>query len=70
VVSDDEIRGGKMPSRWVVMARRPGDLGPIARDPRWSAMSTGKSLRVWTDDFSNLFALLDWHFSATQKPRS
>ena len=61
VVSDDALRGGKLPSRWVVMARCAEDLGPIARDPRWRALSTDKPLGVWTDDFSNLFALLRWH---------
>jgi hypothetical protein len=61
VVSDDALRGGKLPSRWVVMARCGDDLGPIARDPRWRALSTDKPLSVWTDDFSNLFALLRWH---------
>jgi hypothetical protein len=61
VVSDDALRGGKLPSRWVAMARSAEDLAPIARDPRWRALSTDKPLGVWTDDFSNLFALLTWH---------
>jgi hypothetical protein len=60
VVSDDALRGGKLPSRWVAMARCAEDLGPIARDPRWRALSTDRPLSVWTDDFSNLFALLRW----------
>ncbi len=61
VVSDDALRGGKLPSRWVAMARSGEDLAPIAREPRWRALSTDKPLGVWTDDFSNLFALLTWH---------
>jgi hypothetical protein len=63
VVSDNELGGGKLPSRWVAMARCAEDLGPIARDPRWRPLSTDKPLSVWTDDFSNLFALLKWHVS-------
>jgi hypothetical protein len=61
VVSDAALRGGKLASRWVVIARCAEELGPIARDPRWRALSTDKPLGVWTDDFSNLFALLTWH---------
>jgi len=60
-VSDEALRGGKLPSRWVAMARCAEDLGPIAHDPRWQALSTDKPLSVWTDDFSNLFMLLKWH---------
>jgi hypothetical protein len=63
LVSDEELRGGKLPSRWVVMARSAEDLGPIARDARWQALSIDKPLSVWTDDFSNLFALLKWRVS-------
>jgi hypothetical protein len=63
VVSDEALRGGKLPSRWVVMARCVEDLGPIARDPRWRPLSIDKPLSVWTDDFSNLFALLKWRAS-------
>jgi hypothetical protein len=61
IVSDEALRGGKLPSRWVAMARCAEDLGPIAHDPRWQALSTDKPLSVWTDDFSNLFMLLKWH---------
>jgi hypothetical protein len=63
IVSDEALRGGKLPSRWVAMARCVEDLGPIAHDPRWQALATDKPLSVWTDDFSNLFALLRWHVS-------
>jgi hypothetical protein len=63
VVSDSDLGGGKLPSRWVAMARCAEDLGQIARDPRWRPLSTDKPLSVWTDDFSNLFALLTWHVS-------
>ena len=63
VVSDEALRGGKLASRWVVMARCKEDLGPIGHDPRWHPLSTDRPLSVWTDDFSNLFALLKWHVS-------
>jgi len=62
-VSDEEFRRGKAASRWVVMARSAEDLGPIARDPRWRALSTSTPLSVWTDDFSNLITLFKWPVS-------
>jgi hypothetical protein len=62
-VSDEALRHGKLASRWVVMARSAEDLGPIAHDPRWRALSTLRPLSVWTDDFSNLFTVLNWHVS-------
>jgi hypothetical protein len=40
----------------------------IARDPRWGALSTRRQLSVWTDDFSNLFTVLKWHFSSAWRP--
>lgn len=38
-------------SEWIVLARRPNALGPIARKPEWRSVApyTG---RVWTDDFT------------------
>ena len=62
-ISDEADRHGKLPSRWVVMARSVEDLGPIARDPRWRPISSHRPLSVWTDDFSNLFTVLKWRLS-------
>jgi hypothetical protein len=63
VVSDEELQHGKLPSQWVAMARAAGDLSPIARDRRWRALTTSRPFSVWTDDFSNLFAVFKWHLS-------
>jgi Tfp pilus assembly protein PilF len=50
---------GRFVSTWVVMARSPGDLGPLAGDPRWQTLKrdTGP---VWTDDYSNVAGALRW----------
>jgi hypothetical protein len=42
-------------SDWVVVARSPADLAPIANDPRWRALSPSPKVRVWTDDYSDVF---------------
>jgi hypothetical protein len=62
-ISDEALQHGKLASQWVVMARSAEDLGPIAGDPRWRTISTHRPLSIWTDDFSNLFTVLKWHFS-------
>lgn len=51
-----EREAGKAGSVWVVLARRPADLGPLAGDSRWSPPPRRPGSRVWTDDFSNLLA--------------
>ncbi len=53
---------GRFGSVWVVMARSPEDLGPLAGDPRWKPLvcDTGP---VWTDDYSNVAGALRWKSS-------
>ena len=49
----------KAPSWWVMMARTPGDLGALARDVRWTVPKVAAATPLWTDDFSNVFDVLD-----------
>ncbi len=53
---------GKFPSVWVVMARSPDDLGPLAGDARWTSLQCDSG-PVWTDDFSNVAGALRWEWS-------
>ncbi|HET6975592.1 MAG TPA: fused MFS/spermidine synthase [Pyrinomonadaceae bacterium] len=46
----------KYTSMWVVMARSDAALGTIPNDSRWTRVQGDI---VWTDDFSNLFSLLE-----------
>ena len=50
----------KCGSSWVVMARRPQDLAPLAADPRWRELP-GNGAPLWTDDFSNILTVFNWH---------
>jgi hypothetical protein len=59
-VSPDDLRAGKLPSRWVVMARRGEDFGRLADDPRWHTLSAGSKAPVWTDDYSNFLSVVAW----------
>ncbi len=51
--SDGDRADGKFPSTWAVLSRRPGDLGPLDRDPRFSRLPATPG-PTWRDDFSNL----------------
>ncbi len=42
-------------SDWIVVARRPTDLAPIANDTRWRDLSPSPRVRVWTDDYADVF---------------
>jgi spermidine synthase len=46
-------------SNWVVMARHGEDFGSLRNDPRWVELNReGRSQILWTDDYSNLWAVL------------
>ena len=53
---------GRFVSVWVVMARSPDDLGPLAGDPLWKPLARDAG-PVWTDDFSNVAGALRWKSS-------
>jgi spermidine synthase len=59
-LTDAERRLGAAESQWVVMARRPEDLGPLARNPRWSRLSPFPRATAWSDDFSNTLSVVRW----------
>jgi hypothetical protein len=60
-VGEDDIKNGKLPSLWAVMARSSGDLAQLARDPRWKPVPAVAGARVWTDDFSNVVSIIKLH---------
>lgn len=53
-----QLDGGKSPSIWIAMARRPADLAPLASNTsqlfRWRPVPVRPGARLWTDDYSNL----------------
>ena len=54
VLTSAEQAEGKQPSIWAVLARRAGDLGDIAADPRWGAATLAPGVGVWRDDISDV----------------
>jgi hypothetical protein len=51
---------GYSASVWGLLARTPAHLGPLAADRRWKTCEDDPSADVWTDDYSNLLAIVDW----------
>jgi hypothetical protein len=49
---------GRFPSEWLVMARSRDSLGGLASDRRWTPPVAPGGTRVWTDDFSDVLAVL------------
>jgi spermidine synthase len=51
-------KNGRAPSRWVVMARTPADLGRLPSDREWRKLGPDRSKRLWTDQYSNVLSVL------------
>jgi hypothetical protein len=59
-IGKDDAREGRTPSHWVVLARRPEELGALREDARWRSLSPRPDRRLWTDDFSNILEVIKW----------
>jgi hypothetical protein len=57
-VTPEEARAGKEGSAWVVMARRPEDLGGLLNDTNWMPSLPNVTGIAWTDDYSNVLGAL------------
>jgi hypothetical protein len=57
---DRALYPGKEVSGWVMLARRPEDLGSLMKDSRWPRARTDPKVGVWTDDYSNLLSVFSW----------
>ena len=59
-VSAQQQAEGKFPSTWALIARRPENLGQLPDDPKWKPVPKSPDYPLWTDDFSNILAVLRW----------
>ncbi len=57
-ITPAEERAGKQGSQWVVMARRPEDLGGLLQETQWMAALPNITGTAWTDDYSNVLGAL------------
>jgi spermidine synthase len=60
LVTADEGDEGRVSSTWVVLGRDMAALKPIARDGRWEVLRRRPGFRAWTDDYSNIWSILEW----------
>ena len=50
----------KSTSTWVVVARRAIDIAELTKLPDWKPLPPEADVRVWTDDFSDIFSVFRW----------
>ncbi|MGK2960766.1 MAG: spermidine synthase [Gemmatimonadaceae bacterium] len=48
------------PSTWVAIAEDSAALGALLSDPAWRQLRTSVSIPAWTDDYSNILAVIRW----------
>lgn len=58
--TQDDINRGRFGCTWVVLARSDEDLRLLGVDSDWRQLTSRPGLRVWTDDFSNIWSVFRW----------
>ncbi|MBM2803066.1 MAG: hypothetical protein HW419_959 [Deltaproteobacteria bacterium] len=51
---------GKIPSRWILLARDRRVIERYTKDPRWRALDGRLGGDLWTDEFSDVLKVLHW----------
>jgi hypothetical protein len=51
---------GRVVSHWIILARRPSDLAPLADRPDWRPVGGHRGTALWTDDYTDLVSLVRW----------
>jgi hypothetical protein len=63
-IAQSQFDDGKLPSKWVLMARSQADVAGLAAVAgsgwRWVPVGARSGAKVWTDDFSNLLSIIKW----------
>lgn len=62
--SDEDAADGKFSSEWVVVVRNEKRLGSLATNSNWKPIPRDRRVGIWTDDFSNIMAVLKWFRSS------
>ncbi len=57
---NDEHPAGKSSSDYVIAARNADAFGPLAEDFNWSTVKRPEGIQPWTDDYSNMLAIVRW----------
>jgi spermidine synthase len=57
-VAPREVADGRFPSKWLLMAETEAGFGLLLHDLRWEQLPDTGGQRVWTDNYSSLFRVL------------
>jgi hypothetical protein len=57
---DNEEPTGKTSSDYVVAAREADHFGELVDDENWTKLDKPSKIQPWTDDYSNMLAILRW----------
>ncbi|HEV2476185.1 MAG TPA: fused MFS/spermidine synthase, partial [Candidatus Dormibacteraeota bacterium] len=57
-VTPEEAALGKVQSAWLVMSRNDANLSGLPNMPGWQSQTSSDQSPVWTDDFSDLLAVM------------
>jgi spermidine synthase len=57
----EEVATGRTESVWVILARESADFRDLAADNRWQPLRRRADVAAWTDDYSNIIRVFDWH---------
>ena len=58
--TQDDTNRGRFGCTWVVLAQSDADLFPLGADSDWRQLQARPGLRVWTDDYSNIWSVFRW----------
>jgi hypothetical protein len=59
-LAEQEMKDGKDPSEWMVLARRAADLGSLPANGHWRRLPGQSKSAIWTDDYSNILSVFKW----------
>ena len=60
LVTEDNNEPGIFGATWVLVTRRPGFFESTLLRKKALVIKPPAGLKLWTDDFSNLFKVLNW----------
>jgi hypothetical protein len=59
-VTEEDLRSGMLPSRWIVFSKRKPDMFELARRFGWKRIPGRRGVRAWTDDDFDLLSAFRW----------
>jgi len=60
IVQYDQGDSYRTSSEWVLLARKKEYFKELVNDPRWRMLEGNPKLKMWTDDYSNIFEIFEF----------